>query len=104
MTPRELKALDQRLMTFLEDLLAPLGRSERRHWARVYIQGLLLDGERKSIEPMASRLAGGEVQALGQFWGQRRWAVEWVRGEVAGKLADVLREPEVWVRVETWFI
>lgn len=43
MTPRELKALDQRLTAFLEDLLGPLGRSERGHWARVYVQGLLLE-------------------------------------------------------------
>jgi uncharacterized protein (DUF1697 family) len=33
--PRELKALDQRLTAFLEDLLAPLGRKERRPGARV---------------------------------------------------------------------
>src|SRR5438445_64153 len=75
MTPRELKALDQRLMTFLEDLLAPLGRSERRHWARVYIQGLLLDGERKSIEPMASRIPEADVQALRQFGPLLSWGI-----------------------------
>ena len=45
--------LETRLTHFLEDLLEPLGRRERRHWARVYVQGLLLDGERKSIEPLA---------------------------------------------------
>ena len=52
MTPAELKALDQRLTVFLEDLLAPLGRKERRHGARVYVQGWLLGGERKPIEPL----------------------------------------------------
>jgi hypothetical protein len=55
------------LTVFLEDLLAPLGCKERRHWARVYVQGLLLDGERKSIEPLAGRIAGADVQALRQF-------------------------------------
>ena len=70
MTPQELKALDRRLSSFLEDLLAPMGRSERRHWARTYVEGLLLDGERKWIEPMASRLSGVDVQALRQFVGQ----------------------------------
>jgi SRSO17 transposase len=56
MKPQTLKGLEVRLTHFLEDLLEPMGRSERRHWARVYVQGLLLDGERKSIEPMASRM------------------------------------------------
>jgi len=32
---------------FLVDLLAPVGRSERRHWGSVYVRGLLLNGERK---------------------------------------------------------
>ena len=103
MTPRELQALDQRLMTFLEDLLAPLGRSERRHWARVYIQGLLLDGERKSIEPMASRMEGADVQALRQFVGQSPWAVENVQRELARKVVDLLSDPEVWILDETSF-
>ena len=70
MTPPTLRALDHRLQRFLEDLLEPLGRSERRHGARVYVQGLLLDGERKSIEPLAARVAGADVQALQQFVGQ----------------------------------
>lgn len=61
MTPESLKGLESRLMHFLEDLLEPMGRSERRHWAQVYIQGLLLDGERKSIEPMAARIPGADV-------------------------------------------
>jgi len=103
MTPRELKALDQRLKRFLEDLLMPLGRSERRHWARVYIQGLLLDGERKSIEPMASRIPGADVQALRQFVGQSPWAVESVQRELARKVVDLLSEPEVWILDETSF-
>jgi SRSO17 transposase len=34
-----------------------MGRSERRHAMALYTTGLLLDGERKSIEPMAARLA-----------------------------------------------
>ena len=103
MTPRELQALDQRLTGFLKDLLAPLGRSERRHWARVYIQGLLLDGERKSIEPMASRLAGADVQALRQFVGQSPWAVEAVQRQLARKVVDLLSDPEVWILDETSF-
>ena len=103
MTPRELKALDQRLTAFLEDLLAPLGRKERRHWARIYVQGLLLDGERKSIEPMADRIPGADVQALRQFVGQSPWAVEEVQRQLARKVVDLLSNPEVWILDETSF-
>jgi hypothetical protein len=34
-----------------------MGRTERRRALDGYVTGLLLDGERKSIEPMATRLA-----------------------------------------------
>jgi hypothetical protein len=42
---------------FLMDLVEPMGRSERRHWAAVYVRGLLLNGERKSIEPFGRTAA-----------------------------------------------
>ena len=82
--PPTLKALDRRLQQFLEDLLEPMGRSERRQWARVYVHGLLLDGECKSIEPLAARVGGADVQGLRQFVGQSPWAV----GEVQRREAS----------------
>lgn len=103
MTLREMQALDHRLTAFLEDLLAPLGRKERRHWARVYVQGLLLDGERKSIEPLASRIPGADVQALRQFVGQSPWDAEAVQQPLARKIVDLLSAPEVWILDETSF-
>src|SRR5512139_63400 len=103
MKPQHLKALDRRLTEFLEDLFEPMGRSERRHWARVYVQGLLLDGERKSIEPIADRIPGADVQALRQFVGQSPWAVEAVQRQLARKVVDLLSDPEVWILDETSF-
>ena len=46
MTNAELARCRKCLERFLADLVAPLGRSERRHWADVYVRGLLLDGKR----------------------------------------------------------
>jgi SRSO17 transposase len=103
MTSRELKALEHRLNHFLEDLLAAMGRSERHHWARVYLQGLLLDGDRKSIEPMAQRIPGADVQALRQFVGQSPWAVDKVQKYLAEKVVDLLSDPEAWILDETSF-
>src|SRR3982750_1292534 len=49
-------------------------------WAGVYLQGLLLDGERKSVEPLARRVAlppglasKDPEQALQQFVSQSPW-------------------------------
>jgi SRSO17 transposase len=101
-TPKELAALDKRLDSFLADLTASLGRSERHRWAKAYLQGLLLDGARKSIEPLADRI-GADVQSLRQFVGQSPWAVEEIQGQLAGKVVDILTEPEVWMIDETSF-
>src|SRR2546422_1552767 len=73
MTDAQIRKCHERLERFLVDLLEPVGRSERRHWGAVYVRGLLLDGERKSVEPMASRLPEGNVQAMQQFIGQSPW-------------------------------
>jgi SRSO17 transposase len=64
---------------------------------------LLRDGERKSIEPLASRIPGADVQAWRQFVGQSPWAVEAVQQPLAGKVVDLLRNPEVWILDETSF-
>lgn len=56
MTPHALKRLDRELSTFVETLTAGFGRPERRLAMGQYLTGLLLDGERKSIEPIAARL------------------------------------------------
>lgn len=36
--------------------MGTLGHSRRRHWCETYVRGVLLDGQRKSIEPMSVRL------------------------------------------------
>jgi SRSO17 transposase len=102
MKAQQIEALDRRLSRFLHDLLEPLGRKERRRWARVYLEGLMLDGERKSIEPMAERL-GADVQALRQFVGQSPWAVEEVSRRLAMKMVDLFSEAEVWIIDDTSF-
>jgi SRSO17 transposase len=103
MTSHALKQLDRRLDEFLLQLTEPMGRAERRHWARVYLQGLLLDGDRKSIEPMAARLPGADVQAMRQFIGQSPWEVQEVQRRLALKMVDTLSQSEVWIIDETSF-
>jgi SRSO17 transposase len=103
MNATELARCRARLVQYLTDLLAPLGRSDRRHWGEVYIRGLLLEGERKSIEPLAQRLPEGNVQALQQLVGQSPWAEGPVRERLARRLAQELTPGPAWVCDEVGF-
>ena len=103
MNARQLAACAARLQEFLTAMLAGVGRAERRHHGSLYVQGLLLDGERKSIEPLAGRVPGGNVQALQQFVGQSPWAWEPVRRLLAQRMAQALRPAVAWIIDDTGF-
>ena len=68
---------------FMAPLVASLGRSERRVAATHYVEGLLMPGQRKSIEPMAARL-GVDAQSLQQFVTDSPWSDE-TCGERSGR-------------------
>ena len=55
-----------RFSAYIEALGAALGHIDRIAPARRYCAGLLLPGDRKSIEPMAARVEPGRVQATHQ--------------------------------------
>ena len=57
---------EERFTAYLDAVVAVLRHASRTAAARAYCTGLLLPGERKSIEPMAARLAPGRVQATHQ--------------------------------------
>ena len=82
----------QRLPAFLTPLVVELGRRERRAGAALYVEGLLLPGQRKSIEPMAERL-GVDSQKLQQFITDSPWeeGAVWqaIRREVVGAIEPV---------------
>ena len=100
MQARELRRLDERLEGFLAKLTAGLGRSERRRWAGVYVRGLLLDGERKSVEPMASRL-GESDQDLHHFVSHSPWSADTLLEGLAKTTATA--PPAYWILDETSF-
>jgi len=57
---------EARLTAYLDAVVGGLGHASRATSARAYCTGLLLPGERKSIEPMAARLDPAHVQARHQ--------------------------------------
>ena len=64
-------------------MLGGFARRDQRGKGELYLRGLLLDGKRKSMQPMAERLgvlvAVGQLQQRGVLTGSERGGV--VRGE-----------------------
>ena len=56
----------------------------------------MLDGRRKSIQPMAERLPDGNMQALQQFVNQSPWDETPVRRRIAERLTEAV-DPAAWV-------
>jgi SRSO17 transposase len=76
-------------------------QSKPARWAGVYLQGLLLDGERKSIEPLSGRVTLPEgltsqdpEQALQQFVNQSPWDQHTVLRRYRAHLAQTFASPE----------
>jgi SRSO17 transposase len=88
MDGRLLKRLRRELEEFVEELMSDLRRRDQRRWAQTYLRGLMLDGDRKSIEPMARRLEeidGSKrdyEQSLQQLVNQSTWPAELVRNRL----------------------
>jgi SRSO17 transposase len=110
MTPAQLRRIRTRLTAFAEDLFASISRKDQRRWGQTYLRGLLLDGKRKSIQPMAARLARGAPaadayaleQALQQFVNQSPWDPVPVRRRLAERMTAAIR-PAAWVIDDTAF-
>jgi SRSO17 transposase len=66
-------ALHDELRAYHAEFAPLFRRAEQRHWALKYTEGQLLPLERKSIEPMADALVGGNVQAMQQFISLGAW-------------------------------
>ena len=97
------RAERERLAGFLKEVLAGLGRSERRRWGDVYVRGLLATGGRKATATMASSAADGNVQAMQQFIGQSPWPWEPLRRRLAQRLIAALQPAAAWIVDDTGF-
>src|SRR3954452_20735563 len=99
---KQLHRVRGRLVEFAEEMFAALARKDQRRWGEVYLRGLMLDGKRKSIEPMAARLPDGDEQCLQQFVNQSPWDSGAVRRALARRMSRELA-PEAWVIDDTGF-
>jgi SRSO17 transposase len=109
-TSTQLRRVRTRLAAFAEDLFQSIPRKDQRRWGQTYLRGLLLDGKRKSIQPIAARLAKGDPQAdayaleqaLQQFVNQSPWDPVLVRRRLAERMTAAI-QPAAWVIDDTAF-
>src|SRR5262245_37506811 len=63
----------EELGRFLKPFLDRLGHKSRRQMCPLYVAGLIGPGDRKSIQPMAERVAGGDYDQLHHFIAAGVW-------------------------------
>jgi hypothetical protein len=96
----DLAAQRTALIEFAEEMYGSLARCDQRAKGEQYVRGLLLEGRRKSIQPMAARLADGDEQGLQQFITDSPWEDLPVRRRLARRMTAEI-EPEGWVIDDT---
>jgi SRSO17 transposase len=98
-------ASEPRFAAYVEGLVSVIGHADRAGPLHDYCTGLMLPGERKSVEPMAARTApartAAQHQSLLHFVGVAPWSDEKVLAKVR---AMVLPAIEKQGSIEAWII
>ena len=101
---------ERRLQEYLSRLAAVLGHADRKERVFDYCTGLLLPGERKSVEPMAARLDPAHVsslhQALHHFVATAAWSDAAMLTAVREQVLPALRRQgaiTAWIIDDTAF-
>ncbi len=93
-TSAETDGSASRLMSYVEGLAGALGHADRVTPFWSYCTGLLLPGDRKSVEPMAARVAPSRVQAAHQslhhFVAKADWSDDAVLAAVRGRVLPIM--------------
>jgi SRSO17 transposase len=102
---RQGDARGSRFSAYVEGLASVIGHTDRARPLRDYCTGLIMPGERKSVEPMAAVTAPARVaaqhQSLLHFVGEGGWSDEKVLAKVREM---VLPEIERHGPIEAWII
>ena len=101
MDDEKITAVRAELDDFVQRVFASLPRSDQRSKGNLYLRGLMLDGRRKSMQPMGERL-GIDYQQPQQFVTSSPWAVEPVRRQLAALAVETI-DPHAWVVDDTGF-
>jgi SRSO17 transposase len=100
MDVQALRQLKPELDLFL-DRYAPLfGRDEAQDHANRFVQGLLLGGDRRSVENIAEAIDGCVVRSLQKFIAQSPWSADQVVEELQRHVTEVLGDPDAALNVD----
>ena len=88
------------MIEFAAEMYRPLVRCDQRAKGEQYVRGLLLEGRRKSIQPMAARLPDGDEEGLQHFITDSPWDDVPVRRRLAVRMTAEI-EPEGWIVDDT---
>ena len=101
---------EKRFAAYMEGLAQAAGHADRATPLKLYCTGLLLPGERKSVEPMAARLAPGRVrqmhQSLHHVVADAPWSDEVVLTAVRSYALTAMRQKgpiQAWIVDDTGF-
>ena len=101
----KVKISEQNFMAYLERLTAAVGHADRHEPLRVYLEGLLLPGERKSVEPMAARIDPRNVRSRHQSMHHFVATAPWDAQEIMKTARDyALEEFAYHGGVEAWIL
>ena len=99
---------ESRFGAYVEGLVSVIGHADRAEPLRDYCVGLIMPGERKSVEPIAAETAPGRLaaqhQSLLHFVGQSPWSDEIVLSKVREMVQPALERHEpikVWIIDDT---
>src|ERR1700710_1072235 len=85
---------ESRFAAYVEAITSALGHADRAAPFRSYCAGLLLPGDRKSVEPMAARVQPGRVQAAHQslhhFVAKSDWSDDAVLAAVRARVLPII--------------
>jgi len=101
---------ESRFAAYVEGLASVVGHADRQGPLRDYCVGLIMPGERKSVEPMAAVTAPKRVaaqhQSLLHFVGQSEWSDEQVLSKVRELVLPAMERHgpiEAWIIDDTGF-
>lgn len=92
--PCQIQGLVTRLRTFWQRFAAHFRRREQRCWGFKYLQGRLMDGEKRYTQPLARRLGEKNVRAMQNFIGASPWDDQALLAEHQRAVQETLGEPE----------
>lgn len=100
MDVHELRRLKPELDLFLQRYASYFGRDETQDHASRFVQGLLLGGERRSVENIAEAIDGCVVRSLQKFIAQSSWSATDVIEELQRHVTEVLGDPDAVLNVD----